>query len=307
MSWCLLALSLLIATSSEDMPEQAKPVGDRAHVPTCFEEEIKRWRRERHARLLAPYGWLSLVGLHWLEGGEAWRIGRERGDIVLGRGPEHVGVLIREEQDGQVVFWLVEERGRHRLGVDARGEPEGVVDLPDGVRMAVIRRGERFALRVWDPASPLRQQFGSLDYFPPSKDWVIEGRFIAYDPPRMLAVADVLGMETPRRNPGRVAFSLGGRTFSLEALQEKPEDDLFFVFADRTNGKTTYGGGRFLYAPPPDARGQVVLDFNRAYNPPCAFTPYSTCPLPPPENRLDVEVTAGEKRYQGGGQPLNDP
>ncbi len=93
--------------------------------------------------------------------------------------------------------------------------------------------------------------------------------------------------------------------FSLEALQERPEDELFFVFADRTNGKETYGGGRFLYARAPDERGRVVLDFNRAYNPPCAFTPYSTCPLPPPENRLDLEVRAGEKRYRGREDALS--
>lgn len=307
MSSLPLVLLLLAGFAGEEKKDEAAPICCLPHPRIWLERETEAWRQARRARLLEPYGWLSLVGLHWLSERDSWRIGREQGDIVLGRGPEHLGILLREEGEGRVVFWLVSENGKQKLAVDERGEPDGVADFADGLRLAVIRRGERYALRVWDPKAPLREHFAGLEYFPTAPEWYIEGRFRPHDPARMLSIIDVTGQETPRRNPGRVEFSVGGRMFSLEALQERPEEELFFVFADRTNGKETYGGGRFLYARAPDERGRVVLDFNRAYNPPCAFTPYSTCPLPPPENRLDLEVRAGEKRYRGREDALSGP
>lgn len=303
----LLLLPLLLAAPAEATEEARTPICCLPHPQIWLEQQTDEWRRARRARLLEPYGWLSLVGLHWLDGDGPWRIGRAEGEIRLGRGPDRLGILLREEAAGGATFFLVEEGRRHRLGVDLRGEPEGVADLEGGLRLAVIRRGQRFALRVWDPEAPSRRHFGELEYFPVSLHWVIEGRFVPHEGEKTLAIADVTGQETPRRNPGRVEFRIGDRSYALEALQENPEEELFFVFADRTNGRETYGGGRFLYARPPDPRGRVVLDFNRAYNPPCAFTPYSTCPLPPPENRLDLAVEAGEKRYRGAPEELSGP
>ncbi|GIX33946.1 MAG: hypothetical protein KatS3mg125_1902 [Lysobacterales bacterium] len=302
--WSMVVLG---ADGAGAAPAASEPICCVPPPRIWLEQQVEAWQRERLERLTAPYGWLSLVGLHWLEGPGPWRIGRDQGEIALGRGPEQIGILRREETEEGAVFRLEGSEGEQRLAVDARGEPEDFLDLEGGVRLAVIRRGGRYALRVWDANAPLRLGFSGLEYFPASWDWVIEGRFVPYDPPRMLPVADVLGLETPRRNPGRVEFTVGDRRYTLEALQEQPGEDLFFVFADRTNGRETYGGGRFLYARPPDASGRVLLDFNRAYAPPCAFTPYSTCPLPPPENRLDLAVRAGEKLYRGGAGPVSGP
>ncbi|MCS6803484.1 MAG: DUF1684 domain-containing protein, partial [Chloroflexota bacterium] len=191
---------------------------------------------------------------------------------------------------------------------DARGEPAGHAELEGGLRLAVIRRGERHALRVWDPEAPTRRHFAGLEHYPPSlRWWLVRARFEPHDPVRELEVPDVTGGLQRLRNPGRLRFEIDGRGFTLEAFQEAPGERLFLVFADRTNGRETYGGGRFLYADPPDAEGTVRLDFNRAFNPPCAFTAFATCPLPPPENRLDLAIEAGEKRYRPREEALSGP
>ena len=159
----------------------------------------------------------------------------------------------------------------------------------------VVKRGDRLGMRFKDRENPARAEFKGTDYDPADRRWVVSARFEPYEPPRRVPILNVLGMETEETAPGALAFEVDGREYRLQALKEKGEEQFFIIFADQTSGKETYGAGRYLYADPPGADGRVTLDFNRAYSPPCAFTRYATCPLPPAENRLPLRVEAGEK------------
>jgi uncharacterized protein (DUF1684 family) len=164
----------------------------------------------------------------------------------------------------------------------------------------LIERGGRKALRVKDRDSPRRQQFAGLDYFPVAPAWRIEARWEPFERARQIPITNVLGQTSPGLVPGRALFEHDGKTWELLPLDEGPDEALFFVFSDATSGRETYGASRFLYAARPrEGARTVVLDFNLAENPPCAFTPFATCPLPPKENRLPFAVTAGEKSYRG--------
>jgi uncharacterized protein (DUF1684 family) len=162
--------------------------------------------------------------------------------------------------------------------------------------LTLIKRGDRLALRVKHADAPGRLNFNGLEHWPFDSSWRIEGRYVANPPGKTLPILDMIGNTTDTPNPGAVEFERDGKTHRLEALEDG--DQLFFVFVDRTSGHGSYPAGRFLYTPKPDANGKVVLDFNRSENPPCAFTPFATCPLAPPENRLvDLTIRAGEKIY----------
>jgi uncharacterized protein (DUF1684 family) len=269
--------------------------------PAAHRDEVMQWREARAARLAAPEGWLSLVGLHWIEPG-THRIGSGKdNDLVLAVGPAQLGTLVLA--DGKVTLSLAEGAeakigdGGAREGVlapDSSGAPT-VVRLGEA-SFSVIERGGRFGLRVRDPQAKTRTTFAGIEQFAIDPAWRFEARFEPHPPGRTIDIVNVLDMLEPMKNPGVVVFEKDGKQHRLEALDDTGDGQLFLIFADRTNGRTTYGPGRFLYAPPP-IDGKTVVDFNRAYNPPCAFTPYSTCPLPPPENRLDLVVEAGEKKY----------
>ena len=160
----------------------------------------------------------------------------------------------------------------------------------------LIRRGDKIGVRVKDSQSEARRNFRGLDYFPIDPGWRIEARFEPYDPPRSISVPNVLGQDNDEKSPGAIVFEHGGKTYRLDPVLEPGETDYFVIFGDRTNGKTTYGAGRFLYVAPP-VGGKTVIDFNKAYNPPCVFTDFATCPLPPPQNKLPIPVEAGEEEY----------
>src|SRR5262249_8004586 len=181
------------------------------------------------------------------------------------------------------------------LKTDAEGEP---TVLEHGrIRFYVIRRGTRLGVRVKDTGSAALAAFHGIDSYPIDFHWRFDAHFDAYDPPKTIPVPNILGTVDSARSPGAVVVTLGGRDCRIDAVKESGTDELFLIFGDQTNGEETYGGGRFLYAAPPDKNGRVVLDFNKAYNPPCVFTPYATCPLPPAGNRLPVRIEAGEKKY----------
>ena len=186
--------------------------------------------------------------------------------------------------------------GAHYVGSDADTAPSEI-GFDDGKgRATVIKRGDRYALRVRHAEAPTRTGFSGLDYWPADPDWRVDATFVANPPGQTIEVANIIGTTDQVPNPGAIEFERDGKVHRIEALDEGG-DELFLVFADRTNGHGSYGAGRFLYVPKPDATGHLPVDFNRAYNPPCAFTAFATCPLPPPENRLDLAITAGEKAY----------
>jgi uncharacterized protein (DUF1684 family) len=178
-----------------------------------------------------------------------------------------------------------------------RGKPDVLAVGP--VSMYLIERGGRHALRVKDTESAQRRGFRGLEWYPVREDLRIRARFTPYDPPKKIPIANVVGMVDPLPSPGYVTFQLDGRELRLDPVLEEPDaKELFYIFRDATAGKDTYPAGRFLYSEMPKD-GQVVLDFNKAYSPPCAFTSFATCPLPPRQNRLDVRIEAGEKKPPG--------
>lgn len=251
-----------------------------------YSAEIAEWRRQREAGLRRDGGWLTVTGLFWLREG-ANRFGTSAGnEVVLPAGPAQAGVF--ELRHGKVTAQV---NGSSR---EVRPDSDDLVTV-GRLRLYVIQRGDRFAIRLKDPDSQYLRDFQGLQYFPAREEYRVTARFVAE--PRKIPIANIVGQTELDDSPGYVVFQLQGREFRLYPVLEEPgAKELFFIFRDQTAGKETYGAGRFLYSGLPKD-GKVVLDFNRAYNPPCAFTPYATCPLPPAENRLSARIEAGEKKY----------
>lgn len=264
--------------------------------PPVSNAEFDQWRTQRRTRLLSDDSWLTLVGLFWLHEGP--------NDVTL---PAHPPI------DGRFIL----QKGRVTLQPNARlafKTPMPLVDDTDPNGPTVVRAGtlsfqiikrgdlaagDRFGIRVRDSASEARKDFKGLDYFPFNPAFRVQAHFEPYQPPKKIAITNVLGMTSDEIAPGALVFTLNGRTFRIDPILEQGEKDLFIIFKDATSGKETYGAARYMYAHPPDANGNTMVDFNKSYNPPCVFTPYATCPLPPPQNRLPIRVEAGEKKYAG--------
>jgi uncharacterized protein (DUF1684 family) len=275
--------------------------------PATHRAEVEAWHAGRIERLLQPTGWLSLVGLHWIEEGRHSVGSAADSGIVLNTGPARLGVI---ERSGDRVTFTADPQagvqftpaaeGSVTLSTGAEGEPSVVAFNDGGASFVLIERSGRYALRVRDTQAPTRTGFAGIERFPVDPGWRVDARFIPHPEGRTIDIATVINTLEPMVNPGVIEFELNGEVHRLEAILELPDDDSYFViFADRTNRDQTYGAGRFVYTDGMPRDGRVVLDFNKAYNPPCALNAYSTCPLPPPENRLDMVVNAGEKRYQG--------
>ena len=274
-----------------------------------YKHSIEQWQAGRVERLTASDGWLSLIGLEWLKEG-ANRVGSAAdNDIVLSAGPAHLGVVTLAH-DGSMRIALDKDGG---ATIDGKAVTEAALvdDLHAGANAAptrvsfgtasfyVIDRDGRKGLRVKDTEAPTRKHFVGIDAFPIDPSWRIEATWVPAAPGETLEMGSVIGTIDKYPVPGKLEFTRDGKHFEILPVIEVPGDAQYFiVFADRTSGKETYGAARFLYIDPPKD-GKVVLDFNKAYNPPCAFTPFATCPLAPPENRLDLRVTAGEKNYRG--------
>ncbi len=238
-----------------------------------YPASIEKLRQERVARLKAPDGWLSLAGLFWLHDGA--------NRIVL---------------DPARTVMIEFENGRARLNGKELKADKDVEKIGD-VEIQIIKRGGRYGVRLRDPNNAARRDFSGLRYFPISERYRLQAKFVPYDPPKQIPITNVLGMTEPEKCPGYAEFTLNGARYRLEPVIEDDEpSQLFFIFRDLTSDRESYGSGRFLYADFPKD-GQVTLDFNKAYNPPCAFTAFATCPLPPRQNRLPVRIEAGEKRY----------
>lgn len=237
-------------------------MGDARATPESWEE----WRQLRLARLTAPDGWLCLIDLVWIDDG-THRVGSADDCAVrLPEGPPHLGLLT---VSGNAVRWQPQDEPARALATDAAGAPDVV--RHGRYSLIVIARDGRLAVRLRDAEAPARKTFGGIPVF-------------AFDP---------AWCKPAHWRDGAATFDHGGKAYRL-VPQDTTAPTLHFVFGDLTSGRDTYGGGRFLYADAP-RDGQLVLDFNRAFNPPCVFTPYATCPLPPPDNRLSVAVAAGEK------------
>jgi uncharacterized protein (DUF1684 family) len=251
-----------------------------------FESEIAEWRRGRQERLKAEGGWLSLAGLFWLNEGVN-RFGTDpANDIVLPDGPARAGAF--ELRNGKVT---VTQAGETRAIAHESAELAKVGRLS----LFVIKRGEKFGIRVKDPESEARRNFHGIESFPAKESYRVTAKWVPES--RKTPILNILGMTEQNESPGYAVFQLNGKELRLYPILEEPgAKELFYIFRDLTTGKETYPAGRYFYSAMPKD-GKVVLDFNKAYNPPCAFTPYATCPLPPKENHLPVRVEAGEKTY----------
>jgi uncharacterized protein (DUF1684 family) len=262
--------------------------------------QVAGWRAERDACLRSPEGWLTLVGLSWLTQGENL-VGADASNPVFLPGhqvPPRVGSMWLE--DGRVQFVPHEgvDLPETLLEDDLEGKPT-VLELGT-LRFHTIRRGERFGVRVRDTAAQALREFHGVDSYPVDPSWRIHARLEPAPADASIEIADVTGAVSSDTTPGSVAFERDGATWRLAALEGEEDGSLWLIFGDATNGTETYGAGRFLYTEPPADDGTVIVDFNLAYNPPCVFSSYATCPLPPAQNRLTLRIEAGEKDWHVG-------
>jgi hypothetical protein len=270
----------------------------------AYRQQIEKSRAARVERLKAPTGWLSLVGLDWLKEGKNTVGSAQDNNIVIAKLPPHFCVI--ELKAGKAMVLMLP--GSDPPGVDVKRAPFEMLDdshdtpttlSSSTVSFYLVERNGQFGLRIKDSDAATRTNFVGIDYFDIDPSWRIEAKWEAYNPPHEVEEPNILGKMDKVVVPGAAVFERDGKTYRLEPVIETPGDkNLFLVFADKTSGHETYGAARFLYTDPPKD-GKVILDFNTAYNPPCAFTPFATCPLPTAQNRLGLRVTAGEKKYRG--------
>lgn len=268
--------------------------------------DVEQWRSARVADLTGEQGWLTLVGLYWLDPGDN-SFGRAPSNHLVLKHPALAPYAGKFVLDGGKVRFIA-NRGS---GITHAGQPVGSLDLvadsegeptvmsSGGLRIWIIGRAGKLGVRIRDLDSPRRRQFTGIDYYPVDTGWVFNARFEANEPHRHIPIVNILGLEEEMDCPGTLVFEKDGHEYRLDAVLEDPHDEtLFVMFGDRTNGDGTYGGGRFVRVPLP-AQGMTRVDFNKAYNPPCAFNDFATCPLPPPQNHLALRVESGEKVYRG--------
>jgi uncharacterized protein len=286
MSFSLTACAVVVILSISVSAQPSAARQDSAK--RLYEADVNAWHTKRIEGLKRPQGWLSLVALDWLEEGEnkfgSWGVlSLNKGVVTFTVSP---GI---EARVGGKAFTS------RTLKVEGGKEKADRVEI--GTRVfTIIKRGENLAVRMWDSNAETLKNFKGVDRYPVTERWRIEARWEPYDPPRPIDVASVIpGYVEKYTVPGVAVFAIDGHEFRLEPVGSASEP-LFFIFADGTNGRGTYGAGRFLYADPP-SNGRIVLDFNKAINPPCAFTAYATCPLPSESNALRVRIEAGEKNF----------
>jgi uncharacterized protein (DUF1684 family) len=293
-------IGLMVASAVSGQEPQAK-------VDEAYQAEIDEWHEQHIEKLTDPSGYLSLVGLFWLREGDN-RFGSDtENEIILpaDAAPPHAGMMVLDQGEitvkvakGAEVLLRGQPVTQTKIHSDAEELPD-VLTL-DRLSMLVLERSGRLAVRVKDPDAATRRNFIGVERFPVNPKYRIETRLIPYDPPRKRQVPTVIGTDAEFIVPGIVRFEIDGVACELEPVLASPESQmLFFIFGDQTNGRTTYGAGRFLYCEREDEEGRIVIDFNKTVNPPCAFTHYATCPLPPPNNQLEVSIEAGERSYKG--------
>jgi uncharacterized protein len=278
--------------------------------PVAYQKDVDDWKADRLKKLTGPDGWTTLVGLYWFKSGENTFGGGADKDMQLDAAgfPKDAGHF---DFDGKQVTFTAAKGAAVMSGGKPVTSIKMVSDADAGtadpttlsigsVSFYAIRRVDKMGVRVKDTAADARVHFKGLEYFPLNQDWRFEARFEPYSPMKKIPIINILGMEEDMDSPGALVFDVGGTQYRLDTVLEDGETDYFVMFGDTTNGKLSYGAGRFLYVKPP-VGGVTVLDFNKSYNPPCAFSHYATCPLPPQQNKLPLAIQAGELRYAGAG------
>jgi uncharacterized protein (DUF1684 family) len=288
----LTLLSIFSCKKNETLEQKGSPE---------YIKEINTWHQKRIARLKEETGWLNLVGLFWLKDGENKFGSSNDNDIIFPSGPEHIGSLFLK--DSVVTINVMpgvpvlnnEQPVRNMVLKDDYSEDPTILAL-GSLRWYIIKRTKGYAVRLRDLNAELLKTFKDIERFPVNVDWRIEAKFEKYDPPKKITIPDIVGTAEVDNSPGAVVFTKDKQTYRMDAL-DAGGNRIWFIFADETSGIETYGAGRFLYTDKPDSNGIVILDFNEAYNPPCVFTRFATCPLPPKDNYLKLRITAGEKMW----------
>ncbi len=270
-----------------------------------YKKEINDWDKKRIKNLKKETGWLNLVGLYWLKEGENTFGSDKTNDLVFpeNKAAQFLGKIIKKDSIittivNRNVNILFDDKpiSMKEMKADASGDP--TILKHQSLRWFIIKRGDKYGIRLRDLEVELVQNFEGIERFPLNESWKLNARFEKYDSPKKIMIPTILGTVEERISPGKLVFNIDDKEYRLTPTSAGKR--LFIVFADLTSGEETYGAGRFLYVDGPDSNNNVVLDFNKAYNPPCTFTKYATCPLPPEENKVRVRITAGEKNYGKG-------
>jgi uncharacterized protein (DUF1684 family) len=264
--------------------------------------EIDKWHAKRLEDVKAPNGWLNLIGLYWLEPGiNTFGSGADNDLVFLNTTlPPKGGQFLLK---GDTVTLIAEKGVLIKSAADtisnavvfhAASKVNKVLEYGT-IRWNIIKRDDKVGVRVRDLASKAVTDFKGVERFPVDINWRLPARFEKGDSLRTIEVTNIIGQTVAQPSPGTIVFTVNDVEHRLDVMEGNEE--FFIVFADATTGNETYGGGRFIYVKKPDAEGNTIIDFNKAYNPPCVFSPYATCPLPPPQNHLKLKVVAGEKSY----------
>lgn len=279
--------------------------GNKKSVSQEYLNEINNWHSKRIQNLKKENGWLNLIGLFWIKEGENTFGSDKSNDIIFpeGKADKFLGKVIKSDS---VITTIVNKdveilnNGKKVTQVkmlsDISGNP--TVLSHKTLRWFVIKRGDKYGIRLRDLEAELLRDFEGIDRFDVDDKWRIKGKFVKYETPKIIEIPTIIGTIEKEQSPGKIVFNFEGKEYKL--LPVLAGNSLFIVFADLTSGIETYGAGRFLYIDQPDEEGNVILDFNKAYNPPCAFTKFATCPLPPDENKIKLSIKAGEKKYGKG-------
>jgi len=293
----LAILFIIILAASGCSEKEPEPKGTPEYIA-----EIDQWHQKRIERLKDENGWLTIVGLYWLKEGDNIFGSDKNNDIVFPENaPQYIGKV--SLKDSVITLYVNKEVNvtnegnpikEIKLEHDLIGNPT-ILDL-GSLRWYIIKRGDRYGIRLRDINVPLRNKFDGIERFPANEDWKITASFEAYDPPKVISLPTQMGTVVEEPSPGAVVFEKDGQTYRIDAVDTGKR--LWLIFADETSGKETYGAGRYLYIDKPDSTGKTVVDFNLAYNPPCVFTKYATCSFPPKQNLLKLKITAGEKMWE---------
>jgi uncharacterized protein (DUF1684 family) len=264
--------------------------------------EVEQWHQKRIEKLKDKNGWLTIVGLYWLKEGEN-TFGSDKSNYIVfpENAPKKIGTITLKDSvitlkvndvvnvtnDGNPVKEII-------LQNDLTSNPT-ILDL-GSLRWYIIKREDKIGIRLRDTESDLRKEFEGIEKFPVNDDWQLEAKFEVYNPLRTISLPTQLGTVVEQKSPGAAVFIVNDKEYRLDAIDTGKR--YWFIFADETNGKETYGAGRYLYMDKPDSLGNMTIDFNYAYNPPCVFTKYATCSFAPKQNHLRLKITAGEKMWE---------